>query len=318
MAKLPAFQFYPGDWMKDPALRSVSYAARGLWMDMLSLMFENDRRGYLQVNGKPVNAAQLARMTGGATDEVSHCLQELENSGVYSSTDDGTIFSRRIVRDERQRQQTAVRVHRYRQRNSDVTQAVTPSSEDEEEIAVEVDFGSSLKPKEVLVELSLSSLEELIYADYPRKVGRPKALSAIGKAIHKIRNEFGLEANEAAEYLHKAVIEFARSPAGQKGEYTPHPATWMNQERWNDDRHEWYRESDSERRGPQASPGAQRTARSVNAAAEAIADLDSDGTRGAGEVAKSSARRSGDFQDLRPPPVGPEPITIEGRIRKMP
>lgn len=28
--KLPSFQFYPGDWMKDPSLRSVSLEARGL------------------------------------------------------------------------------------------------------------------------------------------------------------------------------------------------------------------------------------------------------------------------------------------------
>ncbi len=43
--KLPSFQFYPGDWMKDPALRSVSLEARGLWMDMLCLLFESVRRG---------------------------------------------------------------------------------------------------------------------------------------------------------------------------------------------------------------------------------------------------------------------------------
>ena len=47
--------FYPGDWFKDPALRSVSLAARGLWIDMLCLMFEGDHRGYLpHATGKPV------------------------------------------------------------------------------------------------------------------------------------------------------------------------------------------------------------------------------------------------------------------------
>lgn len=104
MAKLPAFQFYPGDWMKDPSLRSCSYAARGLWTDMLCLMFENDRRGYLQLNGKPVSTAALARMTGGAEDDVSRLLQELESSGVFSRTAHGMIYSRRQVRDEEKRQ----------------------------------------------------------------------------------------------------------------------------------------------------------------------------------------------------------------------
>lgn len=98
-------QFYPGDWLKDPAVRSVSLAARGLWTDMLCLMHESPRRGYLQhANGKPVTAEQLARMTGCSTDEVSRLLQELEDAGVFSCTDHGVIYSRRMVRDEKIRE----------------------------------------------------------------------------------------------------------------------------------------------------------------------------------------------------------------------
>lgn len=117
--------------MKDPELRAVSSGARGLWIDMLSLMFESARRGYLQFNnGKVVSAENLARMTGNSTDDVSHWLQELDNSGVLSRTDDGTIYSRRQVRDEATRGETRQRVadYRERKRNTDVTQGVTPLS----------------------------------------------------------------------------------------------------------------------------------------------------------------------------------------------
>lgn len=102
--KRPSFQFYPGDWLRDPSVRAVSYAARGLWTDMLCLMHESDRRGYLQLNSKPVTAEQLARMTGGSTDEVSCLLQELESSGVFSRTEHSVIYSRRMVRDEQKRE----------------------------------------------------------------------------------------------------------------------------------------------------------------------------------------------------------------------
>ena len=34
--KLPAFQFYPGDWRKDPNLCRCSHAAKGVWIDMIS------------------------------------------------------------------------------------------------------------------------------------------------------------------------------------------------------------------------------------------------------------------------------------------
>ena len=105
MSKLPSLQFYPGDWMKDPALRAVTIAARGLWIDMLCLMHESPRRGYLQhETGKAVTAEQLARMTGCSTDGASLMLQELEDAGVFSRTSDQIIYSRRIVRDERKRQ----------------------------------------------------------------------------------------------------------------------------------------------------------------------------------------------------------------------
>ena len=105
-SKKPSIQFYPGDWLKDPALRSVSLAARGMWIELLCRMFECDRRGYLQVNGKPASLSQIARMAGCDTDEARICLQELEDSGVFSRTphgsdgEGGCIFSRRMVRDE--------------------------------------------------------------------------------------------------------------------------------------------------------------------------------------------------------------------------
>lgn len=45
MSKKPSFQFYPGDWLKDTALRLCSPAARGIWMDMLCLLHECPQRG---------------------------------------------------------------------------------------------------------------------------------------------------------------------------------------------------------------------------------------------------------------------------------
>lgn len=99
MAKKPAFQFYPGDWMKDPELRSVSIAARGLWIDMLCLMFESSERGYLLIRGKAPSEIQLARMVGCTGEELSLALDELKNAGVLSQTGMGVLFSRRLVRD---------------------------------------------------------------------------------------------------------------------------------------------------------------------------------------------------------------------------
>ncbi len=101
---LPYFPFYPEDWLSDEKLRACSLAARGLWIDMLSLMHKNDRRGYLQLNAKPLSLEQLSRMTGSSTEEVSRLYAELFNAGVFSVSEDGSIYSRRMTRDEQIRQ----------------------------------------------------------------------------------------------------------------------------------------------------------------------------------------------------------------------
>ncbi|KIO75259.1 hypothetical protein TH53_21855, partial [Pedobacter lusitanus] len=99
MSKKPSMQFYPGDWMKDPELRSVSIAARGLWMDMLCLMFESRERGFLLINGKAPSEVQLARMVGCTGEDLNHCLDELKDAGVLSHNGTNVLFSRRMVRD---------------------------------------------------------------------------------------------------------------------------------------------------------------------------------------------------------------------------
>lgn len=99
MTKIPSIQFYPGDWMKDPELRSVSLEARGLWIDLLCMMSESDPRGYLQINGKAPSETQLARMVGCTEEEISRGLCELSGAGVFSRTKTGIIFSRRMVKD---------------------------------------------------------------------------------------------------------------------------------------------------------------------------------------------------------------------------
>jgi hypothetical protein len=105
--KRPAFQFYPADWRKDMALQSCSVAARGLWVDMLCIAHECDPYGHLTVNGKPMTAAQIGRHTGLTERECAKLITELEDSGVLSRTEEGAIYSRRMVRDEDIRQRRA-------------------------------------------------------------------------------------------------------------------------------------------------------------------------------------------------------------------
>lgn len=114
MGKLPAFLFYPGDWRKDPALQSCSLAARGLWTEMLCLMFECPNRGELStVSGEPWTTRQIANAVGASTRQVDRLLSELRSAGVISKLE-LTITSRRQKRDQDERLAETKRKAAYR------------------------------------------------------------------------------------------------------------------------------------------------------------------------------------------------------------
>jgi hypothetical protein len=135
VAKLPSFQFYPGDWQKEPTLRRCSKAAKGVFVDMLCLMFECEERGVLSSAGKPWADPEIAAAIGGDISENLSCITELVDKGVVSRSPTGAIYCRRMVREESKRRQGAERASRYRnaRSNAPITLKSRPYTEDEVE-----------------------------------------------------------------------------------------------------------------------------------------------------------------------------------------
>jgi hypothetical protein len=100
----PWLKFYPSAWRADPALRMCSIAARGFWMELLCVMHEAQPRGSLLVNGNPVTEKQLAGIANVSVKEAAAYMAELEAAGVFSREDNGTVYSRRMRRDEEKAQ----------------------------------------------------------------------------------------------------------------------------------------------------------------------------------------------------------------------
>lgn len=98
MGKLPAFQFYPGDWLQDP-ISGCSLAAQGLWLRMMFIAHNSDRYGYLALDGKPLSPEAIARRCGCSLEQYLPLLDELDGASIPSRTKAGVIFSRRMVRD---------------------------------------------------------------------------------------------------------------------------------------------------------------------------------------------------------------------------
>lgn len=97
----PWLKFYPQDWRSDEKLRLCSLAARGLWIEMLSLMHRAERYGQLLIGGVAPTPEQLAVQVGASASEVSILISELENAGVFSRTGAGVMYSRRMKMDQK-------------------------------------------------------------------------------------------------------------------------------------------------------------------------------------------------------------------------
>lgn len=100
----PWSKFFWSDWRSDPGLKVSSFAAKGLWMDLLSIMADAEPHGHLVVAGVAPGIAELAQLLGKPKREIAKLLNELEAREVYSRTPDGIIYSRRMVRDRRRRE----------------------------------------------------------------------------------------------------------------------------------------------------------------------------------------------------------------------
>lgn len=103
MAKSPSYQWYPGDFRRELTLRACSFYARAVWREMLDAMHEGEPYGHLAISGRAISPDEFARMIGEPVAKVRKAIEELGAREVYSVSDSGLIFSRRMVRDERTR-----------------------------------------------------------------------------------------------------------------------------------------------------------------------------------------------------------------------
>jgi hypothetical protein len=125
----PAFQFYPGDWRKDPCLRMCSPATRGIWIDLLCMIHESET-GF-SVTG---TIAQLSRACGCTPEEMASAIDELDDTNTATVTLDNekvTVISRRLEREKKARDNNALRQKRHKQKrqgNEEVTPISSSSS----------------------------------------------------------------------------------------------------------------------------------------------------------------------------------------------
>lgn len=213
----PWSKFFWRDWQGDIRLRGCSLAARGLWMEMLAIMAQSDRYGYLASNGKPIAHDQLARLIGADNDTVKGLLNELIAAGV-PSIDGDTLYSRRMVR-EMERHRAAVdsgKMGGNPRLLNQKSEAIFQKPEARE------DHKAPLKGMPAAAPPGFDAF----WSAYPKKVGIKAAI----KAWNKAKDRPSIDEIVNAISLQSKYDQWTKDG----GQFIPNPSTWLNQGRWAD------------------------------------------------------------------------------------
>src|SRR3990167_317280 len=263
MAKLPAFQFYPGDWMKDPELRSCSTFARGLLVDLLCLLHEAKSRGrFVWATGDPWTDEEIVQALPGADpiDARLLALTELLKRGVLKRDSEGIVHSSSMVRDEHIRtvrvesgskggSKTQAKLKQGSSKRSSKAQAKSGPSSSSSASA------SSLLASTVAVATSPSaSAEENTVPNGTARGGKPDPVGTYSTDFLKFWVGFpdGRKKSKGAAWkswqaaIKLADVETIVTKAGEyamsaegRGDYVKMPSTWLNQRCWEDDPAAW-------------------------------------------------------------------------------
>lgn len=249
-SRLDWSKFWWKDWQNDLALKSCSYAARGLWMEMLAIMSTCEKRGFFMIAGRAVTPKKLAGLTNGSEREVVKLIDELRENGVFSEDEAGLIYSRRMKRDQ-EVMLAAIEngskggnptLIQNTQENSDsrIRGGLTPLDNHTHKLQEARSKNPPIVPTgdEPTLELETEDANsgsetegpardfEAFWSAYPRKDGKASARKAYDRARRKIGHEAIMRAVSAWPFG-----ENVRN--GQ--DFRPHPASWLNGERWNDE-----------------------------------------------------------------------------------
>lgn len=99
----PSMAFYPDNWLNDLNLRACSLPTRAIWIDLICLMHDGEPYGHLRSKVGDLTVKYIAQRCNVTIRELGLAMAELEKYEIFSRTETGTIYSRRMVRDEDRR-----------------------------------------------------------------------------------------------------------------------------------------------------------------------------------------------------------------------
>ena len=182
----PSIQFYPADWIAE--MRGFSLEARGLWIEMLIIMFQSPERGYLKMaNSQKHNSKSIAKILGLPEEVIIKTLQELAEGGIFSITDDGTIYCRRMARDwNLHKTRVKVGLLGANKRWQSDSKSIANCEEEEEEEGSSIVFNNNKQEvlfNEIWSKYPVKDGKKLSWCHFKASVNSEKSWQDINKAL---------------------------------------------------------------------------------------------------------------------------------------
>lgn len=212
MGKNPAFQFYPGDWSRD--LEEHSLEIEGAWIRICCKLWWSESRGELKRT--LCQWAKILRLDEPGAKRILDYICAWKIGDIsYNGNGEITVISRRMQRDEKDRENNAERQRRFKDKNKD-------NAKGNARVTRRSQRSSS----------SSSSSSSVFFIKFWNTYPKKKSKGTAEKAFSKINPDEQLLATMIAK------IERAKKSDDwlkDDGQYIPHPATWLHARGWEDE-----------------------------------------------------------------------------------
>jgi len=239
MGKDPAMPLYVNDWLSSRRVQTMSQAQELAYFRLLCFCWTS---GDASLPDNDNQLSVLSRMGeewfNGSSTSVKECFNKhptkvgfLTNERLYD-----LWLERQEWREKCRaagRKSGRIRGKRKAKGSSTVVELKGNSSSSSSSSNI-----LSLEKKESKKASVPDPFFETFWNLYPRKVAKVAARKAWDTALATIQLQRSILKIDAATVIEQAAEKFAKSDKG-RGEYCPHPATWLNQGRYDDDPAAW-------------------------------------------------------------------------------
>ena len=213
MGKAPSFQFYPKDWLTDPDVVCMSMAQKGAYITLICYCWKEDKL--------PNNPDYIRKLLGNIPkwktlwNGIKH---KFEIRGDYLIHP--RLEKERIKQEEHRRKKSIAgkigmekRWGKPHNNDNTVTDVLITKNNSSSSTSSSIPHSSDI----------YTSSFQNFWKVYPRRTDKKTAL----QAWNKINPD-----NELQKIMLDAIERNKQTKQWQGRRFIPHPATWLNQERW--------------------------------------------------------------------------------------